>query len=291
MKPQFFDEKDKYLSFKKALTINKKITERDVLTRVIGIVSGKGGVGKTTFSVNIGLALSRFNKKVLLIDCNITTPHLAYYLGADDYFITLNNIFRGEVDEKFAPLSHSGIAFIPASEELRDIIRIDFNKLTNHVKKLSENGIFDFIILDSAPGLGREAISVLKAADEVLFVTDPTIPNITDVVRCYEYLNMIKTKKVNIVFNKVREKDFELKFSDAQNFFEAPVLGAIPFDECVMDSTAQGIPFLNYMPNSHTSHHFMKVAANLMGVPYESPSSSRIKGIFRKLKGKIKREK
>jgi MinD-like ATPase involved in chromosome partitioning or flagellar assembly len=260
-------------------------------TRVIGIVSGKGGVGKTTFSVNIGIALSRFDKKVLLIDCNITTPHLAYYLGADDYFITLNNIFRGEVDEKFAPLSHSGLAFIPASEELTDIVKIDFLKLTNHVKKLAESEVFDLIILDSAPGLGREATSVLKAANEVLFVTDPTIPNITDVVRCYEYLNMIKTKKVSIVFNKVRDKDFELKFKDAQSFFEAPVLGAIPFDECVMDSTAQGIPFLKYMPNSPTSHQFMKVAANLIGVTYEPPSSSKIKRILGKLKAKIRRKK
>ncbi len=264
---------------------------RNSKTRVIGIVSGKGGVGKTTFSVNIGIALSRFDKKVLLVDCNITTPHLAYYLGADDYFITLNNVFRGEVNEKFAPLSHNGVAFIPASEELKDIVKIDFFRLAYHVRRLSESGLFDFIILDSAPGLGREATSVLRAADEILFVTDPTVPNITDVVRCYEYLNMIRNKKVNIVFNKVREKEFELKCKDAESFFEAPILGAIPFDESVMDSTAQGIPYLNYMPNSHTSHHFMKVAANLLGVSYVPPSSSKIKGIFRKLKRKISRKK
>ncbi len=262
----------------------------DSLTRVVGIVSGKGGVGKTTFSVNLGLALKRLDKKVLLIDCNITTPHLAYYLGAENYFIALNNIFRGEVDEKFAPSSQSGIAFIPASEELRDIVKIDFDKLVKHVNRISKSGVFDFIILDSAPGLGKEGTSVLRAADEILFVTNPTIPNITDIVRCYEYLNMVRTKKVNIVFNKVREKHFELKFKDAQNFFEAPVLGAIPFDENIMDSTAQGIPFLNYMPDSPTCHDFIKVAANLAGVPYEQKSSSRVKKIFRNLKKKIRRK-
>ncbi len=259
------------------------------MTRVVGIVSGKGGVGKTTFSVNLGIALGRLDKKVLLIDCNITTPHLAYYLGAENYFITLNNIFRGQVDEKFAPSAHSGIAFIPASEELRDIIRIDFDKLVKHVNKISKSGAFDFILLDSAPGLGKEGTSVLRAADEILFVTDPTIPNITDIVRCYEYLNMVRTKKVSIVFNKVREKHFELKFKDAESFFEAPVLGAIPFDECIMDSTAQGIPFLNYMPNSPTCHDFMGVAANLIGIPYRPKSPSRIKIIFGKLKKKIRR--
>jgi len=262
----------------------------DSLTKVIGIVSGKGGVGKTTFSVNLGLALKRLDKKILLIDCNITTPHLAYYLGAEDYFITLNNIFRGDVDEKFAPSAHAGVAFIPASEELRDIISIDFDKLVKHVNKISRSGVFDYIILDSAPGLGKEGTSVLRSADEILFVTDPTIPNITDIVRCYEYLNMVRTKKVSIVFNKVREKEFELKFKDAEKFFEAPILGAIPFDENIMDSTAQGIPFLNYMPDSPTAHNFVSVAANLAGIPYEPKSSSRVKRIFRKLKKKIRRK-
>lgn len=261
------------------------------MTRVIGIVSGKGGVGKTMFTVNLGIALNRLDKKVLLIDCNITTPHLAYYLGAENYFITLNNIFRGQVKEKFAPSSHNGVAFIPASEELKDIVGINFEELNKHVRRLTKSKIFDFIILDSAPGLGKEALSVLEAADEVLFITDPTIPNITDIVRCYEYLNMVRTRKVSIVFNKVRDKDFELKYKDAESFFEAPVLGAIPFDECVMDSTAQGIPLLNYMPNSPVCHHFMSVAANLTGIPYDSKSPSRIKKILRKLKGKIRKKK
>ncbi len=254
----------------------------------MGIVSGKGGVGKTTFSVNLGIALNRLGKKTLLIDCNITTPHLAYYLGAEDYFITLNNVFRGEVDEKFAPSSHSGVAFIPASEELRDIVKIDFDRLIKHVNKIAGSRVFDFIILDSAPGLGKEGTSVLRAADEILFVTDPTIPNITDIVRCYEYLHMVRTKRVSIVFNKVREKHFELQFKDAEHFFEAPVLGAIPFDEYIMDSTAQGIPFLNYMPDSPTAKDFIKVAASLAGIQYKKKSSSKVKNIFVKLKKKIR---
>ena len=70
------------------------IRERVILTKIIGIISGKGGVGKTTFSANLAIALSNFGKRVVVVDCNITTPHLAYYLGAKNYSITLNNVLK-----------------------------------------------------------------------------------------------------------------------------------------------------------------------------------------------------
>jgi MinD-like ATPase involved in chromosome partitioning or flagellar assembly len=257
------------------------------LTRIIGIISGKGGVGKTTFAVNLGIALSRFKKRVLVVDCNVTTPHLAYYLGADDYFITLNNIFKGEVDERFAPSTHGGIAFLPASEDLKDALGVNVGMLSWHVKRLARTKLFDFIILDSAPGLGKEACSVMKAAEEILFVTTPTVPDITDVVRCYEYISTMKNKKINIVFNKIRKKKFELDLRDALNFFEVPILGAIPFSEDIMDSTAQGVPIFDYKPKSSVCQCFMEVAANLIGIKYKKPS--RIKKIFENLKRKIKR--
>jgi septum site-determining protein MinD len=254
------------------------------LTRVIGIVSGKGGVGKTTFAVNIGIALSRFGKKVLIIDCNISTPHVAYYLGAESYSITLSNIFKGEVDIKFAPLSHGNLMFIPASEELKDM-DINFNKLNTYVSKLDKKNTFDFIFLDSAPGLGEEAVSVLETAKEILFVTTPTVPNISDMVRCAEFLSKLEHKDMQIVFNKVRKSDTEMKMEDAKDFFKVPILGAIPFNEDVMDSTALGMPIFQYKPESVICDHFMKIAANLIGVEYENPSS--LKRFF----GKFKRRK
>ena len=250
----------------------------------MGIVSGKGGVGKTTFAVNLAIALSRFGKKVLIIDCNISTPHVAYYLGAESYSINLSNIFKGEVDVKFAPLSHHGVMFIPASEDLKDM-DIDFEKLNTYVSKLDKKNTFDFIFLDSAPGLGNEAVSVLKTAEEILFVTTPAVPNITDMVRCAEFLNNLEHKEMRIVFNKVRKTDSEMKMQDAKDFFRVPILGAIPFSEDVMDSTSLGMPMFQYKPNSIICEHFMKIAANLIGVPYEN--SSNLKKFF----GKFKRRK
>lgn len=253
------------------------------MTRIIAIVSGKGGVGKTTFATNLGIALSNFGKKAVVVDCNITSPHLAYYLGAKNYSVTLNDVLRDKVDVRFAPTDKSGVMFIPCSEDIKDVMRVDFDTLKRYVKKLSEKGDYDYIILDSAPGLGREAISTLKACNEIIFVTTPTIPTIMDMTRCAEVANQIGHKRFNIVLNMVRGKSFELRTEDAQKIFGMPVIGAIPFDENIMDSTAQGVPFLWYKGNSRTSRYFMHIAANLLGIEYRKPSMfQRMKRIFRK---------
>jgi len=253
------------------------------LTRVIGVISGKGGIGKTTFSINLGIALSNFGKKALVIDCNVTTPHLAYYLGAGNYSITINDIFREELDAKFAPLSREGVMFIPASEDLKDIINLDIGNLRKHVTKLTKKDMYDFIILDSAPGLGREALSVLRACDEIIFVTSPTIPTLTDVTRCAEVASMMGHRNFKIVLNMVRNKNYELKALKARSFFRTPILGSIPFDENVMDSTSLGVPIMWYRPKCKVSENYMEVAANLIGVNYEKPS------LFKRISRKLKR--
>lgn len=257
------------------------------MTRVIGIVSGKGGVGKTTFATNLGVALNTLDKKILVVDCNITAPHVAYYLGARDYSTTLNNVLRGEVDVRFAPSCQSGVMFIPSSEEVNELMKVDINDLKNYIKSLDKSEKYDYIVLDSAPGLGKEALSVLEACDEIIFITTPTIPTIMDMTRCAEVANKLGHRKFKVVFNMVRKKKFELKEEDAEKFFGVPVLGTIPFDEDIMDSTAQGIPFLWFKPRSSTSKHFRELAENLVGIKHTKQSifnraSKRFRRIFKR---------
>jgi len=255
------------------------------LSRVIGVISGKGGVGKTTFSINLALALRRLGKRVVVVDCNISTPHLAYYLGVDHYSVTLNNVFRDEVDVKFVPIEREGVMFIPASEELRDLIRVDVTHLKTHISRLSNDSFYDYIILDSAPGLGREALSVFRACNEIIFLTTPTIPTLTDITRCAEVASQIGHKKFYMVLNMIRNKKYELSALDATNMFRSPILGTIPFDETVMDSTSLGTPYLIFNPNSKVSESYMQIAANLAGIRYEKPSFfSRMKRFFKKEK-------
>ena len=234
--------------------------------RVIGVISGKGGVGKTTFAANLAIALTAIGKKVVVVDCNVTTPHLSYYMGVKNFSTTINNVFAGEVDVAFAPLDQNGVMFIPASEKFTDLKNVDMHDLEKIIKKLANLDRFDFVILDSAAGLGRETIGVLNACNEVIFVTTPTAPSIMDVVRCNEVAHMVGHSKFGIVLNMVRGKSYEITPEKAEEIFEMPVIGQIPFDENMMDATAEGVPILWYKPDSESCIPLMQIAGQLAGI-------------------------
>ncbi len=248
-------------------------------TRVIAIISGKGGVGKTTFAANLAIALNAIGRKTVVIDCNVTTPHLSYYMGASDYSSTINNVFSGEFDVQFAPLYKNGVAYIPASEHFSDLDKVDMERLKDIIKELADSERFEFIILDSAPGLGKEAIGTFQACNEIIYLTTPTKPNMGDIKRCDEVARTLGHSRFHLVLNKVRKKEYEVTKEKAEEMFGMPVIGMIPFDETVMDSTAQGSPLLWYKPTSPTCNHFLDIAANLAGVslkPRESEPEETI---------------
>lgn len=262
-----------------------------IMSRIIGIVSGKGGVGKTTFTSNLGIALTILGKKVVIVDCNVTTPHLTHYLGANNFSVTLNDVFSGKIDISFAPLYWHDVAYIPASEELSEVVKIDMENLKKYISKLNDNGKFDFILLDSAPGLGKEALSVLKASDELIFVTTPVLPNIVDATRCAEVASKLGHKKFNVVLNMVRHKEYELKLDQANSLFSVNILGSIPFDENVMDSTALGMPIVWNRPKSDVSESFMRIAKNLLGHTELEKMKESVKSesVFRKISNKLRK--
>lgn len=257
------------------------------LARVIGIASGKGGVGKTTVSTNLALALRDFGKKVLLVDCNLSTPHLAYYLGTSNYNYTINDALRGKVDIISTTHLKDGIKYIPASLDLKDLAGIDVMNIKKHMKKLN-NDKFDFIILDAAPGLGREALSVLDAAEEIIFVTTPFVPMVNDVVRSAEVLKNLKgAKSVSVVMNMITEGSHEILSRSIANLTGLPVVGQISFDQNVIYGLAAKSPIVNYKPGSRASINFRSLAASILGVRYDLPKAHRIKNALRKFRGRL----
>jgi septum site-determining protein MinD len=236
------------------------------MVRLIGIVSGKGGVGKTTVAANLALALKKFGKKVAVVDCNFTTAHLGLYMGMYSYPKTLNSFLRNEASLEDAIYPHySGISVVPASLQLKDLVDVDTSGLKNAFKQTFCD--HDIVLLDSAPGIGKEALISLGACDEILFVANPFIPSVVDVTKYSQLDNLPKV--IGIILNRVRNKKYELNTEEVTQFTEFPVIGKIPEDENVLKSLNKKELVMLSKQNSAASQALMDIAAKLIGIDYK----------------------
>jgi cell division ATPase MinD len=253
------------------------------MVRVIGIMSGKGGVGKTTLGLNIGAALAHYFKKdVTIVDCNVTTSHLALYLGMYYCPITLNKVLRGEYDAEEAVQNHStGLKIIPASLSINDLEGMDISQIRDSIKSIFKKN--DIILLDGSPGLGREAVATLKASDEILYVTNPYIPFAMDIVRNQEVVSKLDTKPLGIVVNMVHNKKHEMTDEEIEELTKLPVIARIPFDINVHKSLALKMPVITYKPNTAASKEIIRLASGLIGEKYE-PEEGALQRFLNKLR-------
>ena len=246
------------------------------MTRIISVISGKGGVGKSTIAANVGAALaSDFKKDVIIIDCNLATSHLSLSLGMYYCPITLNNVLRGEKRIFDVIYGHpSGMKVIPASLHLREMEGVDVSKLKDVVAELK--GRADYVILDTAPGLEREAHSAISASDEVIIVANPNLPSVADVIKCREITS--DKSNIGIVLNMVRGKGYELSRKDIEKLTELPVIASVPYDDNVHRSLAEKKPVVMLNPRSKSSREFVRIARLLAG--------EREPGFFSRLLGR-----
>ena len=239
------------------------------MVRIIGVVSGKGGVGKTTIGMNLGAVLSHhFKKNVTIVDCNVTTSHLGLYLGMYYCPITLNKVLRGEYTvEEAIQQHHTGLKVIPASLSLTDLEGIDVTEIRNSLRSIFDKN--DVILLDASPGLGREAVATLRASDEVLYITNPYIPFAMDIVRNQEIVNEIGVKPLGIILNMVHGKKYEMNKGEIEELTRLPVIAKIPFDRNVHRSLALKVPVVTYKPHTQASREIINLASNLIGETYK----------------------
>jgi septum site-determining protein MinD len=232
------------------------------MTRFIGIVSGKGGVGKTTTAINLGTALSNLGKDAVVLDGNLTAPNIGIYLGANNPPVTFHEILDGTAQIGDSVYLHaSGLRFIPGSIRLNALEKLDLNQLRKAFNKLK--GISEIILIDTGSGLTKETLSVMNFADEVLVVTNPEAAAVAEALKTIKKAEEQGILVLGAVLNRTREEGNEISIENVESLLGKPILASIPESESIKKAQAMKHPIVYLNPDLKESLEFRMLAEKL----------------------------
>ena len=238
------------------------------MSKIISIIGGKGGTGKTTTTINLGAALNEIGKSSIIIDGNLTTPNIGIYLGIPVVPVNLHHVLQKKNHISEAMYLHpSGMQIIPgdiSTEQLKNVDPLKLNKTM-----LDLEGLADYILIDAAAGLGREAIAAIKACDKVLIVTNPEMPAVTDALKTIQIVQDMKKQVLGIALTRNRGDGWDMSVNDVEEMLEYPVLGVISEDDNVRKAMVLKNPIMFSYPNTNASVDYKKLAAKIAGVRYK----------------------
>ena len=219
------------------------------MARVIVITSGKGGVGKTTTTSNIGMSLARLGYPTLLIDADVGLRNLDLLLGLENRIIysgldVLNKSCRLEqalIQDK----RQTNLAFFPLSSN-----RGDIPITSEQVKELiqSVQSDYDYILIDSPAGIDNGFQTAIECATEAIVVVTPEVPSIRDADRVIGILMSKGINKLSLIINRIRpnmvKTDDMMSIEDVTNILGISLVGVIPDSEQIIVASNRGEPIV-----------------------------------------------
>ena len=240
----------------------------------IGVISLKGGVGKTSVVASLGSAIAGFDKKVLLVDGNLSAPNLGIHFKIIDPEMSLHNVLDREINAKDAIHSFGGIDIIPASIFTdRQVNPLKLKDRMDHIKKK-----YDYIFYDSSPSLNDETLGVMLASDILFVVSTPDHPTLSTTLKAIKHAKERGIPIQGIIINKIHNKKFEIPLEHIEETLEIPIMAVIPYDIRILEALSKFIPSVEHSPKSEASEEYKKLAAALIGEEYKP---SRLKTFFR----------
>jgi septum site-determining protein MinD len=257
------------------------------MTKFIAIASAKGGVGRTIAAINLGTALANFGKDVVVLDANISKPNVSMHLGTPKLEHTLHDVLKGRTHiTNAAYMHHSGLRIIPGSISLQGFKEIgevsDFKSVL-----LDLVGTTDIVLIDTSGGLGEEAISMISAADELIAITNPDVPSVTDTLKTIKAAEDAGVKVLGVIVNRHSGSEYDMEIKNVEAVLEKNILGIVPEDPSVPKSVAARQPLVYLYPDSPASLGFKRIAANLMGQDFTYSISAEKKDFLDRMYEKI----
>lgn len=238
------------------------------MSEVIVITSGKGGVGKTTTSANLGTGLAKLNKKVVLIDTDIGLRNLDVVMGLENRIVyNLVDVVEGNCRPKQAMIRdkrYENLYLLP-SAQTRDKTSVT----PEQMKALTDDfrNEFDYIILDCPAGIEQGFKNAIAGADRALVVTTPEVSAIRDADRIIGLLEANEIKKTDLIVNRIRmdmvKKGEMMSLEDVLDILAVNLIGAVPDDENIVISTNQGEPLVG--SNTPAGQAYMNICKRVLG--------------------------
>lgn len=239
---------------------------------IIGIASSKGGVGKTSISVNMAVALRMAGKKVLLVDLDTVNPNVGMHLGMEDLNKGLIDLFNKDNRIEIVKSVHgpTGLHVIVGVLNTKPFILSKENFET--ISKKLVNSAYEYIIIDTAPGIfSKES---MRWWNEALLVTTPDTPAVTGILRFCAELDGSKIRH-HIALNRFKRTSYELQQYEIEEAAANKVVAVIPEDEIVSQGIAERIPAYLIDKNSDFSIELRKLSKKY------SWRKSKILGLFK----------
>lgn len=262
------------------------------MSEVIVVTSGKGGVGKTTTSANVGTGLAAMGNKVVLIDTDIGLRNLDVVMGLENRIVyNLVDVVEGSCRVKQALIKdkrYPSLYLLP-SAQTRDKSAVNESQMIKMIEHLKEQ--FDYIILDCPAGIEQGFKNAIAGADRALVVTTPEVSAIRDADRIVGLLEANEFERIDLIVNRMRydmvKRGDMMTVEDVVDILSVPLIGVVPDDENVVIATNQGEPLVG----NHTmaGRAYRNICQRVAGeeVPYLDLEHSisfwtKVTGIFHK---------
>lgn len=258
------------------------------MSEVIVVTSGKGGVGKTTTSANVGTGLAKLDKKVVLIDTDIGLRNLDVVMGLENRIVyNLVDVVEGNCRIKQALIKDKRYPnlFLLPSAQTRDKSAVSEEQMLDLISKLREE--FDYIILDCPAGIEQGFKNAIVGADRAIVVTMAEISAIRDADRIIGLLESSQIKNPELVINRLRpemvRKGKMMDVDDIVDLLSIELIGVVPDDEYIITQTNKGEPVISNK-KAPSGKAYMETAKRILGEKIEVSVPGREKGFLAAIK-------
>lgn len=244
------------------------------MSEVIVIASGKGGVGKTTSTANIGAGLARLNKKVVLVDTDIGLRNLDVVMGLENRIIyNLVDVIEGNCRIRQALIRdrHYSNLYLLPSAQTRDKSAVSPEQMIKLADTLKQT--FDYIIMDCPAGIEQGFRNAIAAADRAIVVTTPEVSAIRDADRIIGLLESSGIRKIDLIINRIRmdmvRRGEMMSVEDVLDILSVNLIGAVPDEESVVIAANHGDPVLG--SDTVSGRAYLNISRRILGeaVPLE----------------------